>query len=145
MGADYSQFLVDEPSEDGKIIIQIGDVRFDITQVVNAANEQEEPSGPDYLNGLPDKVLLRIMSDLARSDAFDLIRLGNTCRRLYDLSCSPELWIEVKVLQFTEWSQMAGLLSPRLHAGTKTVDLGQKMLRCDRLDKRKQVATNLLF
>ncbi len=62
-----------------------------------AAAKDEQVSSP-YLLGLPDEILLRILSHLSADNALDL--LGNVslaCRRLRSLSREPCLWVDVGV------------------------------------------------
>ncbi len=100
-------------------------------QLLSLALADGEEGGANHLDKLPDKLLLRIMLELSPYDAFDLIKFGCTCRRLRRLSMHPSLWEEVRLRYgFNIW-----LVAPRLHYGTRILDLGEREYDYDAVRK----------
>ncbi len=100
----------------------------------------------NHLDKLPDEMVLEILQLLARTDPFDLVRMGNTCRRLNRLCRTPLLWADVTLNGFSSWRQLANVVAPRLHDGTRRVELSLKRRRNrhDHRDKHNQVLNSVL-
>ncbi len=100
-----------------------------------------EEGGVSYLDKLPDELLLKIMAKVSSYNAFDLIKLGCACRRMRHLSCHPSLWTDIEFRWgFTNWLQLEKVVAPRLHAGTRRIDLGERDLYPVRKGGSKKVS-----